>query len=441
MHIRYNFCTFANEMRKIITILIVFGTLVPFRLMANSRIVGENIRTLRSRYMSNVSKDRTAQVLSRPYLVLRDGVADNTDEENMIEFSFDELSHELHLYSYTIHQLNADGSRSDMLSSEYLRGFSRCDITDYTYSTNTQQDYTHYSFHIPNEDMTITASGRYEVVVYEDGDENNVVLVTEFYVVSPEVQVRAKVSPNTSIELSGRYQQLDISVTDVQGQSRNMGDEYFIVVTQNGREDNQVYRPQPSIVSSNKLSWQNNKALIFEGGNEYRHFDTYSTYIAGYNVNRITYSEGEYHAILEPDGLRKGNYMHEYDNDGQFVVNAERVLYDSDTEGEYMWVHWVLNVDKPFLNPVYIVGDLFGNNLDAGTRMLYNADEKCYYFSAFLKQGGYNYIYALPTSGRRISLEETEGSYWQTQNEYRIYVYRRPFGSRSDELVGLYVII
>ena len=417
------------------------NTIVPFRTMASDWIVGKNIKTFRTQYMSNLSKERNDQTLSRPYLVLQDGVADNSDDGNIIEFSFDELSHNPHQYSYTIHQLNADGSRSDMLSGEYLKGFSRCDITDYTYSTNTRQDYTHYSFHIPNEDMTLTASGRYEVVVYEDGDEDQVILVTEFYVVAPQVMISAKVSPNTSLELSGRYQQLDISVTDVEGQSRNMADEYFIVVTQNGREDNRVYRPQPSIVSSNKLSWQNHKALIFEGGNEYRHFDIYSTYFAGYNVNRIAYAGGEYHALLEFDAIRNGCYMHEYDNNGQFVINAERVLYDSDSEAEYMWVHWSLPVDKPFFGPVFIIGDLFQNRLDASNRMSYDADDKCYYFSAFLKQGGYNYIYAAPTIGGRISLEATEGSYWQTENEYRIYVYRRPFGARADELVGLYVVI
>ena len=29
-----------------------------------------------------------------------------------------------------------------------------------------------------------------------------------------------------------------------------------------------------------------------------------------------------------------------------------------------------------------------------------------------------------------------EGSHWQTQNEYGIYVYYRPFGGRYDQLVG-----
>ncbi|MFM2137903.1 MAG: hypothetical protein RJA57_210, partial [Bacteroidota bacterium] len=34
------------------------------------------------------------------------------------------------------------------------------------------------------------------------------------------------------------------------------------------------------------------------------------------------------------------------------------------------------------------------------------------------------------------SVENTEGNYWGSENQYMILVYFRPFGGRSDELIG-----
>ena len=36
-----------------------------------------------------------------------------------------------------------------------------------------------------------------------------------------------------------------------------------------------------------------------------------------------------------------------------------------------------------------------------------------------------------------VSLLRTEGSHWETRNEYTIYVYYKPFGARYERLVGV----
>ena len=68
--------------------------------------------------------------------------------------------------------------------------------------------------------------------------------------------------------------------------------------------------------------------------------------------------------------------------------------------------------------------------------MQYNAENKCYYLYAYLKQGGYNYMYYVKGANEKLSLLLLEGSHWQTDNEYTIDVYFRPFGARYDRLVG-----
>ena len=431
-------------MRNLFTILLLLiGCSVSLAQHRTQTIDPNNIRTLRMRYM--VEAIEPTGTINRPYLVLPEsGIIDGSDEQNTLEISFDEMSHDIHQYSYRVLHCNMDWTESDISSYEYLDGFTTADVIDYEQSMNTQQAYTHYWFTFPNADMQLKASGNYVVQVYEDGDQEQVVAEVCFAVVEPIVGIEAKIRANTDIELNGRYQQLDI---DVQTKALNMRDaqDVKIVVRQNGRIDNQVVLEKPTYVEPNRLRYVNQKALIFEGGNEFRHFDTYSTYYAGYHVDMIDYVQGEYHALLDIDEVRgtiskkagcQGTpYLTEADANGQWLVNCEKTDY-VDTDAEYMWVHFCLPVDQPLMAPVYVGGDLFDNDYSADNMMQYDANNKCYYLYAYLKQGGYNYMY-YTLDNKKMSLLPLEGSHWQTQNEYSVWVYYRPFGARYDRLVGV----
>src|ERR1035437_8617467 len=52
-------------------------------------------------------------------------------------------------------------------------------------------------------------------------------------------------------------------------------------------EDNQVTELQPTYFTNSKLSFINNKGLIFEGGNQYHRFDFSSVYAAGEGISSI----------------------------------------------------------------------------------------------------------------------------------------------------------
>lgn len=410
-----------------------------------THIAKRNIRTLRVQYVQ-------AESLQRPFLVLNGNSLDGSDPSNTLEISFDELSHDIRQYSYTIQHLNSDWKPSSLNSYEYLDGFTTADIVDYATSNNTQQNYTHYSFTFPNEDMQLSASGNYVLTIYEDGDMDNTVAFVCFSVVEPLVGISSDVRSNTDIELSGRYQQLDIAVQTAAIDLKD-ANTIKVVVRQNNRSDNEVILTSPTYIEPNLLRYKNQKKLIFEGGNEFRHFDAYSTYYAGYHIDRIRYVQGEYHVLLDIDEVRGimaqgagregAPYLTEYDTNGQLRINAEKAD-DSDTEAEYAWVHFTLPVKHYITDAnVFVGGDVFYNLFTADNRMEYDAEAQCYYLYAYLKQGGYDYLYyvlsddALNKVSAGASLLPLEGSHWQTHNAYTIYVYYRPFGSRYDRLVGL----
>lgn len=405
-------------------ILIFFFCVLTLNLLAqtHTRVFNNQIRTLR---------------VPREVLLL--------EELTPMEISFDEMSHDVHMYTYCVQML--DGS---LTSGEYLRGFPTKDITDYEHSLNTSREYTHYWFMFPNEDMRLTKSGNYRLTIYEDGDIANKIAEVDFCVAEPMVKISAKVRPNTDIEFNGRYQQLDI---DVQTMDLNIRDphEVRVVVTQNNRTDNMVVLTQPTYVEPKRLRYINNKSLIFEGGNEYHHFDAFSRFYAGTGIDRVYHELGDYHALLFENEITQGQYIHQFDSDGRYIVNAERTD-DVDTEAEYMWVYWRLPVEKPWLDGVlYLGGDLFGNELTDRNRMQYDAEAKCYWLAELVKQGGYDYQFWFvpktpisnlksPISNKITTTQRVDGSYWQTENEYAVYVYWRPFGARYDRLVGVQII-
>ena len=376
------------------------------------RVFNEQIRTLR---------------VAREVLVL--------DELEPLHISFDEMSHDVHFYTYSVEMLN-----SDLLSGEYLTGFPTKDIIEYEHSMNTSREYTHYWFDFPNEDMTLTKSGQYRLTIYEDGDKDKKIAEVDFCVVEPLVKIDAKVRANTDIEYNGRYQQLDIDVALNTEESVQNSDNYYMVVTQNNRLDNAVTLRRPTFVDSKRLRYINCKDLIFEGGNEYHHFDAFSCFYAGHGIDRVYHELGDYHAPLFADEITKGQYIHEFDSNGRYVINAERTS-DADVEAEYMWVHWTLPMEQPFFDgALYVGGELFGNELSLKNRMQYDNQAQCYWLTALVKQGGYDYQYWFVPKNQKTTTQRVDGSYWQTENEYAIYVWWRPFGARYDRLVGVSVI-
>ena len=426
----------------ILSLLCLLAYIQTAQAQYHTQAIHSTIRTLRARYLDD------AGVLQRPILFLENGVIDGSEPQNTLEISFDEMSHDVRMYSYTVKHLDYNWTPSALSSYEYLKGYTTADIDDYAPSMNTQQSYTNYRFTFPNEDMQLLVSGNYVLLIYEDGDPENIVAQVCFSVVEPLVGVDATVRGNTDKEFNGRFQQLDFDLNTRNIDIRNPQD-VKVVVRQNNRVDNEVVVGKPTFVEPNRLRYTNQTALIFEGGNEFRHFDTYSAYYAGYHVDRIRYGQGEYHAILDIDDIRgtmgrgagrEGTpYLTEMDANGQWVVNCEK-SDNVDIEAEYMWVHFVLPVQEPVMDGwVFVGGDMFDNQYLAANRMEYDAEQKCYYLYAYLKQGGYDYMYYVVRKNGVTTLP-LEGSHWQTQNEYSVRVYYRPFGGRYDQLVGYKVL-
>ena len=360
--------------------------------------------------------------------------------EDVLYFSFDELSHDAKNYSYKIQHCNANWTLSNISEFEYVDGINLVDIYDFRQSINTTVLYTHYEFQIPNEYITPRISGNYIVSVFESDNPDAVSFTARFCVVEPQaVNINAVVKTNTNMGARTYFQQVEFDVTTRNYQIQDPFSELNVYIRQNGRIDNEVTGIKPTFLSGNKLTYQNNRAMIFDAGNEYRSLDISNIRILDDNVSSIKFFEPFYHVEMFGDKPRNTKpYSDIRDVNGRFVINLQRSLYEISTQADYLFVHFSLLMDSPFLDgSVHLVGGFNSQYINNQTRMQYLNSSKNYQQTLLLKQGGYNYMYLfVPKGSTKGSTRQIEGDFWQTENEYEIFIYHRPPGNRYDKLIG-----
>lgn len=358
--------------------------------------------------------------------------------DNYVEISFDDLQHNFVRYTYTITHCNADWKQSDLIRSEYMTGFDDNRIEDYDQSMNTEMQYNHYSFVLPNEDVKLLVSGNYIVNIFEDGEDEPVARAC-FSVLEPHVGLTMSVSNNTDIDTYQSHQQLSFSINYSGFQTRSAIDELIPVVRQNNRWDNAVFDIKPTYMRLNEMIYEHNKSLIFEGGNEYRRFEILDRHVPTMRVNKMRYDGDYYHAEIMTDEQRTA-YLFDRDQDGRyFIRNGNNI--DNETESDYYYTHFRLEMPQIPGGDLYINGDLSDNRFAPEYKMEYNILEHAYEIVLPLKQGSYNYQYLFLRDGDSVGTTvPADGSFHQTENEYSVYVYNRPFGSRYDKLVGFKTI-
>jgi len=379
--------------------------------------------------------------------------------DDVVEISFDDLSTSAFNYYYKVIHCDANWRQSSLMSMDYINGMDGNMLTDYENSGVLKLPYVHYRLSFPNDDLTLTCSGNYAVVIARDNDfENGVVAVACFSLVEPIVTVSGDFSANTLKGINGPYQQLEFDVDTRVLSPRDVMNDFHIAVYQNGRRDNRVLLDHPSMVNGSTLRYRNMPLLTFEGGNQYRTIDFSSRYTYGSGIDRFVYDDTIYHVLLEPDFIPLEYHWRDRDDaHGAYVINRQGSDGYYDTEAEYVWVHFTLlpeglpqetssTLSSQFaqvntqLPGIYVVGEMNYNSLDSRSRMQYDAKTNSYHLEMLLKQGGINYQYIWVKNNLNTSLSPIEGSFWQTRNRYEVFVYYRAIGDRYDRLVGYQII-
>lgn len=354
---------------------------------------------------------------------------------SQVEISFDYLNDEQAWFTYTVVHCDSQWRPDNLSELEYLDGMLpvRMDNPEPSFNTITST-YYHYSVTFPNDDIKLLLSGNYAVLFANDDAPDEVVAVTTFSVSEQKAFVKGEVTGNTDIDFRQRHQQLNLNVSwsAQQMEHLNPSEELTLVVRQNRREETRRVVKQPLRIEQNAAIYEHNHDLIFEGGNNWRQFENNDERYPGIRVDRLKFSHNGYDVWLMTDKCRANREFYtEPDVKGRYIVHAVKVD-DPDTEAEYSWVHFSLDASPAYEQKgVYLIGDFANSNNRDSYRMRYDDGLGLYVADVYLKQGAYNYQYSLPA---------IEGNFYETPNEYDVFVYYRPFGARYDHLLGTAVI-
>lgn len=360
--------------------------------------------------------------------------------DDVIRFSFDEMSHVYHRYVCRVTHHNSDGAISELSEIEYIDGFNDFVIESWENSKNTTQLYTHYTFDLPNDNLSFKVSGNYRVTVFADEEDEEVPVVAfDFAVVEPKVAIRATVSGDTDRSFNEGEQQLSFAVDYTRCNVLSPASEIIPVVYQNRRRDNAVTGIEPEYITGSEIEYVHNAKLIFDAGNEYRRFEITDPNSPGMNIEDVVFHDSAYHALLYVDEPRN-SYSNVIDENGRFYINTLEG-YGTPIEADYVNVHFALEMPYRANGDFYLLGDFCDGGFDKRNILFYDRDEGYYFTSRLLKSGVYNYQYVwLPHGVKKGVTAVSEGDFYNTENEYLIYIYHREFGARYDKLVGFLVV-
>lgn len=356
-----------------------------------------------------------------------------------LQLSFDDLDTDQRQIYYSIEHCNADWTPSGIMFSYYLQGLQQDLIQDFNYSFNTRVPYLHYTVSFPNENMKILLSGNYLLRVYEDGDKENLVLTRRFMVFSRQVRVGAKVKRPADYTLRNTHQEIDVVVGLEQYQAINPQTNIKMVIRQNGRWDNAISL-KPFSLNQQQISYDyDDGSNCFRGGNEYRSFDTRSLRQQSINIQRLNREEEIVEAVLLPDRARTNlEYQSLEEINGRYIVRNYEGS-EPELDADYVNVVFTLPYEAPLKDGnLFIFGSLSDWQFRDDFRLSYDYRLKAYTGRILLKQGIYNYSYAfLPFQASEGDEILIEGSHFNTENDYYVFVYGRGYTNNYDELIGL----
>ena len=359
----------------------------------------------------------------------------NLNSNDILQLSFDNLSNNINQFFYSIEHYSFDWKKSDLLTSEFVEGFSKNEIIDYEYSFNTLKKYIHYSVLFPSKNIKPIISGNYKIHVYDNYGDT--IISKRFMVLEKKIHIESKVKRATLANDRKTKHEIDFTIKHPNLIIKDPYNDIEIVIKQNNNLST-IKDLKPLYVKNNELIYDYNDENTFFGLNEYRNFSTESIRYLSERVKSIT-NDSNTITVKLFDDIKKSydNYSIEPDINGDFIIKSQEA-WNSTNEAEYLQVIFSLKSELLEKQDIYIVGKFNTLRLNEKFKLKYNNASKKYSKSILLKQGYYNYHYETYDTLKNIySIRDIEGTHYQTRNDYYIYVYHKEIGERYYKLIGL----
>jgi len=386
-----------------------------------------NVKTIRL--------NRAGDPISYPIVRLN-----STDQ---LELQYDDLDGGVKNYYYTIQLCNADWKPAQLNYFDYVKGFSQVRINNYKASSISLTRYTHYQASIPDRNCQPTRSGNYLLKVFLDGDTGKLVFSKRFLVVDDKMNVAVQVTQPFNQQYFQTHHRLQVQLETTNFDIRYPQQQLQLKILQNYRWDNLMSLNQPTFIRQGLLQYNNENSMLFPAGKEFRWLNLRSFRLLGDRITKQQNTNTAFELFVKEDQPRLPRQYFYYRDLNGLYVNETIDNLNPFWNADYARIHFTF---KPKDGLAYAKGDLvvFGELSDYGKQadavMKFNADRGVYEGSMFLKQGYYDYQYAIRTAENGQLLFNSmlpEQDAWETENNYMVLVYYRELGGRVDQLIAL----
>jgi hypothetical protein len=357
---------------------------------------------------------------------------------DQFHLQFDDLDVTQRQLYYSFEHCNADWTPSGIMPTRAIQGLQQDLVQDFRYSFNTFQQYLHFDLFFPNDNMKFLLTGNYLLKVYEDNDQSNLLLTRRLMVYSKKVKLSPRVKRPALMELRDTHQEIDVMADISQMQVINAASSMKLLILQNQRWDNAI-QMKPFGINQSQLNYDyDDGSNCFPGLNEFRWADIRSLRMNSDRVRRINRDSTPIQVLMLNDPLRTfSEYQLLPESNGRFFIrNTEGS--EPEIDGDYVWVEFRLPYETPFKDRnLFLIGSFSDWQLKDEFKLQFKYASKYYAAKILLKQGIYNYLYALEDSkSGSADCKLMEGSHFMTENDYTVLMYHRAYTNDFDELIG-----
>lgn len=278
----------------------------------------------------------------------------------------------------------------------------------------------HYQGLFPNRNVTFPFSGKWKFFIVDSQNPNQIYSEGKFYVVYPEVRLNVRIDNEKSQSYDSDLANLNYTYT-IQS-SFLMPDSLFaayvksVEVIENRKINYPVYIDRKQLTRTRFFEWNGSNRFTFiardiKPGNEYRQTD-----LRDYNRFNTQNVNAQY------DGIETSNFFRK----GRRDFNGASVLTDFRNEyAEYMNVNFRIRPPENITQPVFLVGSF--NDWQVLPQYELFDDGGLLNLKIELKRGLYDYQFVaadiVNDRIKNIDWYILEGNYWETVNEYHVFLY------------------
>lgn len=358
--------------------------------------------------------------------------------QGSLTFAFDDINGGSTRYKYYIEHCDRFWQASNLSPNDYLDGFDEDNLRQVDFSVGTYQDYSHYTLVLPNNVTRWTKSGNYLLHIFDEAS-GEPVITRRFGVadikLSPTLYFRRPV--NTLIDQTHQSFEVAIDIKDFN--LSNPLQDVSIQVIQNCRWQFITSPKPPNFIRGTEVVFLDNGQLTLPGGKEFRTLDIRSLRARTVNVEAIEVQPDGVVVFVEPEPLRATrNYIYIIDGNGAFVIENKDRPGDPQLTCDYAHVNFLLQSSKELDQDIYLLGGFNHWECLEEDRLRYKPEDGGYVIEKLLKQGYYNYAFAMKDEKTgQPNYSKTEGDSYETENNYTVLIYYHPIGARYDQLIGL----